>query len=65
MKSFKKVTRNLGFHLMFKKANLKDIIDTSMADDRNVTFNNLYLFTPNLINSVETQILFNDATQNN
>ena len=64
-KTFKKVTKNLGFHLTFKTANLQDIIYTSMADDINVTINSLYLYIPNLIPSVETQLLFNEATQNN
>ena len=36
-----------------------------MADDINVTNNNFYLFVPNLIPSVETQLMFNEATQNN
>ena len=36
-----------------------------MTDDTNVTINNLYLYTPNLIPSVETQVMFNEATQNN
>ena len=36
-----------------------------MADDINVTINNLYLNVPNLIPSVETQVMFNEATQNN
>ena len=53
-KTFKKVTKNLGFHLTFKTADLQDIIYTSMADDINVTFNSLYLYVPNLIPSVET-----------
>ena len=64
-KTFKKVTKNLGFHLMLKTNNLQDIIYTSMADDINVTINNLYLFIPNLIPSVETQLMFNEGTQNN
>ena len=62
-KSFKKVTKTLGFHLMLKTNDLQDIVYTSMADDINVTINNLYLFVPNLIPSVETQLLFNEATQ--
>ena len=37
---------------------------TSMADDINVTINTLYLFVPILIPSVETQVMFNEATQN-
>ena len=36
-----------------------------MADDINVTINSLYLYIPNLIPSVETQLMFNEATQNN
>ena len=35
-----------------------------MADDINVTITNLYLFIPNLVPSVETQLMFNEATQN-
>ena len=64
-KSFKKVTKNLGFHLMFKTANIQDIIFTSMEDETNVTINSLYLYIPNLIPSVETQLMFNESTQNN
>ena len=64
-KTFKKVTKNLGFHLMFKTANLQDIIYTSMADDIDVTINSLFLYIPNLIPTVETQLMFNEATQNN
>ena len=64
-KSFKKVTKSLGFHLVLKTADLQDIIYTSMTDDINVTTNNLYLFIPNLIPSVRTQLMFNEATQNN
>ena len=36
-----------------------------MTDDINVTINNLYLYVSNLIPSVETQVMFNEATQNN
>ena len=35
-----------------------------MADDINVTIINLYLYVPNLIPKVETQLMFNEATQN-
>ena len=62
-KSSKKVTENLGFHLMLKTANLQNFVYTSKTDDINVTIKNLYLFIPNLIPSVETQLLFNEATQ--
>ena len=36
-----------------------------MADDINVTIENLYLNGPNLTPSLETQVMFNEATQNN
>ena len=36
-----------------------------MDDDINVTINNLYLFVPNLVPSVESQLMFNEATKNN
>ena len=36
-----------------------------MSDDINVTINSLYLYIPNLISSVSTQLMFNEATQNN
>ena len=62
-RTFKKVTKKLGFHLLFETANLQDIIYISMADDINVTFNSLYLYIPNLIPSVEIQLMFNEATQ--
>ena len=64
-KTFKRVTKNLGFHLTFKTNDLQNIIYSSMADDINVTINNLYLYVPNFLPNVETQVLFNEATQNN
>ena len=64
-KTFRKVTKNLGFHLSFKTNDLQDIIYTSMTDDMNVTINNLYLYVLYIIPSVETQVMFNEATQNN
>ena len=36
-----------------------------MVDDINVTINSLYLYIPNLIPSVETQLMFKESTQNN
>ena len=36
-----------------------------MEDDINVTINKLNLYVPNLIPSVETQVMFNEATQSN
>ena len=64
-KTFKKVTKSLGFHVMFQTNDLKDIVYTSMDDDINATIYNLYLSIPNLTPSVETQMIFNEANQNN
>ena len=64
-KTIKMVTKNLGFTITFKAANLQDSIYKSMADDINVTINSLCLYIPNLIPSVKTQFIFNEATQNN
>ena len=36
-----------------------------MTDDKNVTITNLYLYVPNLLPSVEIQVMFNEATQIN
>ena len=64
-KSFKKITKNLGFHLIFKMTDLQDILITTIADDINVTINSLYLFVPQLVPNTQTQLMFNEATMNN
>ena len=64
-KTFKKVTKKLGFHITFKTNDLQNIIYSSMADDINVTINNMYLYVANLIPSLEIQVMFNEATKNN
>ena len=42
-KTFKKITKCLGFHLTFKTANLQGILLQTIATDIKVTINNLYL----------------------
>ena len=66
-KTFKKVTKNLGFEITFKTANLQNIIYTSIADGTqiDVTINSLYLYVPIIIPSTETQLMFNEPIQNN
>ena len=64
-KIFKKVTKNLGFHQTFKTNALQNIIYSPMADDIHVTINNMYLYVLNLTPSVETQVMFKEAFQNN
>ena len=62
-KTFKKITKILGFHLTFKTADLQDIIFTTIATDILVTMNSLYLFVPVLIPNTQTQVMFNEAIQ--
>ena len=64
-KSFKKITKNLGFHIIFRTADLQDIIFTSIPNKINVTINSLYLFVPTLIPNTATQLMFNESIQNN
>ena len=64
-KSFRKITRNLGFHITFKTASLQDIIYKSIAKNINVTINSLYLYVPFYIPSTETLFMFNESFQTN
>ena len=48
---------------MFKTANLQNFLYTPMGDVINVTIKSLYLYILNLIPSVETQLMSNEATQ--
>ena len=64
-KTFKKITKNLGFHITLKTNDLQNIIFTTMASDINVTINSLYLFVPILTPNTETQLLFNESFKNN
>ena len=64
-RTFKKITKNLGFHLKFKMNDLQDIVFTTLANDINVTINSLYLYVPKLVPSAATQVMFNEAIMNN
>ena len=62
-RSFKKITKGLGFELDLRTSNRKqDILYTTLGDnDVNVTKNNINLFIPQIIPSPETQVFFNEA----
>ena len=64
-RTFKKTTKNLGFHLIFKMNDLQDIVFTTIANDINVTLTNLYLFVPILVPNSQTQLMFNESLMNN
>ena len=64
-RTFKKITKNLGFHLKLKMNDLQDIIFTTIADDINVTINSLYLYVPILIPNSQTQVVFNEVIMKN
>ena len=62
-RSFKKITKGLGFELDLRTSNRKqDILYTTLEDnDVNVTINSISLFVPQIIPSQETQVYFNEA----
>ena len=66
-KSFKKITKNLGFQITLKTNDLQNIIYTTIADgiQINVTINSLYLFVPIITPNSETQVIFNESIKNN
>ena len=63
-KTFKKVTKNLGYHLTFKTNDLQKIIFTTIATDVNITINFLFLYVPIIFPSTDTQVMFNESIQN-
>ena len=68
-KTFKKITKGLGFELQLKTSNeKKNILFTNNAfgvNDVNVTINSIYLYIPSLVPSAEQQQMFNEAIREN
>ena len=66
-RSFKKISKGLGFELDLRTSNRKqDILYTSLGEiDVNVTITSLSLFIPQIIPSHETQSYFNEAISRN
>ena len=68
-KTFKKITKGLGFELQLKTSNEKrNIIFTSLGfgeNDINITISSIYLYIPSLVPSAEQQHLFNEAIREN
>ena len=62
-KSFKKITKGLGFELDLRTSNRKpDILYTTLGDnDVKVIIISISLFIPQIIPSPETQVIFNEA----
>ena len=62
-RSFKKITKGLGFELDLRTSNRKqNILYTTLGDnDVNVTINDISFFIPQIIPSPETQVFFNEA----
>ena len=53
-KTCEKITKNVGFHQMFKTDNLQDNIFTTIATDINVTISNFLLYVPTFLPNTET-----------
>ena len=64
-KTFKQITKNLGFYLTFKTANLQYLILTTIATDIKIIIHNLCLYVPILIPKTQTQVVFNESIMNN
>ena len=64
-KTFKKITKGLGFQLTLKTPDLQNILYTTIADDIDVTINSLHLFVPTLIPDAATQAMFNNSIKDN
>ena len=62
-KTFKKMTKGLGFEIQLKTSNEKqNILYTTLGgNDVNVTINSIYLYIPSLVPSAEQQQMFNEA----
>ena len=63
-KTFEKIRKNLGFHLSFRRNDLKDIKYTTLGDDIIVTSNSLLLCVPVLIPDTEKQVMFDESLKN-
>ena len=64
-KTFRKIIKNLGFHLTFRVFVLQRIISTTLANDIYVILISFYLIVPILIPITQTQVMFNESIQNN
>ena len=66
-KTFKKITKGLGFELQLKTSNEKNNIlyTTFGGNDVDVTINSIYLYIPSLVPSAEQQQMFNEAIREN
>ena len=62
-KTFKKITKQLGFHLTLKTADHQDIIYTTLCDNIILNFDKFFLFVPIFIPDAQTQIVFNDSNK--
>ena len=62
---FKKITKTLEFHLLYKMSDLQDIMFTTIGTDINITINSLHLYVPISIPDSQTQVLFNESVMNN
>ena len=63
-KTFNKINKTLGFPIIFKTADLQDIIYTIIGDAINISNKYFYLYVPSFFLSPETQAMFNESIKN-
>ena len=61
---FKKIRKNLGFHITLKTNDLQNINFTTLANDINVTIISLYLYVPIKTPNTDTQLKYNESIKN-
>ena len=61
--TFEKISKQLGFHLTLKTADLEDIIYTTLADNITVKVDKFFIYVPILIPDAQTQMMFNESIQ--
>ena len=62
-RTFKKVTKQIGFHLTSKTTDLQDINHTTVGDDIKINFDKLILYVPIFIPDANNQIMFQDSIE--
>ena len=62
-KTFRKITKQLGFQLTLKTVDLQDINYTTLGDNIKVNFDKLFLFVPLFVRDAQIQVMFNDSNK--
>ena len=62
-KTFKIISKHLGFNLTLKTVDLQDIMYTTLGDDIKLNFDKFFLFVPRIFPDAQIQTMFNDSNK--